>query len=82
MAHHPAGTLHSRLMIMRGRIDPNEQLSIIYRAQFKDFSSNYTEQTSRIVATRIRHTAIRRAAPQQITRFETPECLNFLLGDS
>ncbi len=65
-----------------GRIDPNEQLSIIYRALFKDFSSNYTGHTSRMVATRIRHTAIRRAAPKQFTRFENPERLNFLLGDS
>ncbi len=54
VAHRPAGTLRSRLMRIKDRIDPSEQSSIIYRAQCKDCSSNYTGQTSRRLATRIK----------------------------
>ncbi len=38
----------------KDRIDPREQSSIIYRAQCKDCSSDYTGQTSRRLATRIK----------------------------
>ncbi len=55
VAHQPAGTLRSRLMRIKV-IDPSEQSSIIYRAQCKDCSSTYTEQTSRRLATRIKST--------------------------
>ncbi len=42
--------------VVRGkdRIDKSEQPSIICRAQAEDCSSNYTEQTSRKLATRIK----------------------------
>ncbi len=53
VVHRRAGTLRSRLMTMKDRIDPSEQSSIIYRAQCKDCSNNYTGQTSRRLATRI-----------------------------
>ncbi len=54
VADRAAGTLRSRLMRIKDRIDPSEQSSIIYRAQCKDCYSNYTGQTSRRLATRIK----------------------------
>ncbi len=53
VAHCP-GTLHSRLMRIKDRVDPSEQSSIIYTAQCKDCFSNYTGQTSRKLATRLK----------------------------
>ncbi len=41
-------------MRIKGRVDPSEQSSIIYRAQCKDCSSNYTAQISRKLATRLK----------------------------
>ncbi len=52
VAYRPAGTLRSRLMKIKDRIDPSEQSSIIYRTQCKDCTSYYTGQTSRRLATR------------------------------
>ncbi len=48
-------------MRIKDRVDPSEQSSIIYRAQCKDCSSNYTGQTSRKLTTRLkeRRSAIR-----------------------
>ncbi len=53
VAQRPVGTLRSRLMRIKDRIDQSEQSSIIYRAQCKDCSSNYAGQTSRKLATRV-----------------------------
>ncbi len=52
VAHRPAGTLHSRLIRIKNRIDQSEQPLIIYRAQCMDCSSKYTGQTSKKLATR------------------------------
>ncbi len=52
--HRPAGTLRSRLMRVKDQIDLSEQSLIIYRVQCKDYSSNYTGQTSRMVGTRLK----------------------------
>ncbi len=54
VAHRPTGTLHSRRMRIKHQIDQSEQPPIIYRAQCKECSSNYTGQTSRKLATRIK----------------------------
>ncbi len=53
VAHRPAGTLRSRLMRIKDRIDPSEQSPIINKAKRNKCSSNYTGQTSRKHATRI-----------------------------
>ncbi len=39
VAHRQAGTLRSRLMTIKDRIDPSEHSSIVHRAQCKDCSS-------------------------------------------
>ncbi len=54
VAHRPAGTIRSRLMRIKDRVDPSKQSSIIFRAHCKDCSSNYTGQTSRKLATRLK----------------------------
>ncbi len=41
-------------MRIKDKMDRSEQSSIIYRAQCKDCSSNYTGQTSTKIATRIK----------------------------
>ncbi len=46
--------MRRRLMGTEDIIDQREQSSIIFRAQCKDCSSNYTGQTSRKLATRIK----------------------------
>ncbi len=50
----PTGNVRSRLMRIKDRIDQSGQSSIIYRAQFKDCSNNYTGQTSRKLTTGLR----------------------------
>ncbi len=38
VAHRPAGTLRSRLMKIKDRVDPSDQFSTIYKAQCKVLS--------------------------------------------
>ncbi len=53
VAHRPTGTLRNLLMKIIDA-NPSEQSSIMYRAQCKDCSCNYTGQASRKLATRIK----------------------------
>ncbi len=76
VAHRPAGTLRSRVMRIKDRVDPSEQSSIIYRAQSKDCSNNCTGQTPMKLATRLKEhrSAIRNCSIK--ASLMTAHCVN------